>query len=297
MAERVILKAPAKAATSPSKEAIASALVMIGVFMRSECKRTNTQHASTLIVASNKLAFMTMTLAQRLIHARTTSGFDEPAKVAKLAGITPSALYQLEDHEGGTKSLSGETAVKLGRIYSQFRLEWLIAGEGSPTRTRVTEQAPLDYVGVASREMQPGYVRLPLLSMVAAMGDGSGNNDPHEVVQFLDVADWWASQHLPHDLARVKIISSRGDSNAPLINHGDVVFVDTGVNYFDGEGLYVFNWQGRALIKRLAPNLRSGRMQIISANPAYPAEDISTDEIEQLHIAGRVAAWWTLRTH
>lgn len=227
------------------------------------------------------------------MHARTASGYAEPAEAARVAGITASALYQLED--GTTKSLRGETAVKLGKAYPRFRVEWLIAGAGPQHHetVRVADTAPA--YGVAPAEIAPGYVRLPLLNMEGDMGHGAHSEEPAEVVQFLDVAEWWARQHLPNQLARVKVISSRGDSMAGVINHGDVVFVDVGVDRFEGEGIYVFNWQGRALIKRLTPNLRTGRLQIQSANPAYPAEDIAPEEIDQLHIAGRVAAWWTLR--
>lgn len=154
-----------------------------------------------------------------------------------------------------------------------------------------------DEIRVAAREISPGYVRLPLLQMEAGMGFDAYSDEPSEVVEYLDVAEWWAQANLPKPTARIKIITGRGDSNAGVINHGDIVFVDTATNYFDGEGFYVFNWNGRALIKRLVPNLRTGKLQIVSANPAYPAEDISAEEIDQLHIAGRVSAWYTLRTH
>ena len=70
---------------------------------------------------------MTTALATRLKRARTECGITEPADAARRAGITASALYQLED--GKTKSLSGETAVKLARVYKPFRVEWLITGE------------------------------------------------------------------------------------------------------------------------------------------------------------------------
>lgn len=236
---------------------------------------------------------MNMTLGERLVHARTESGYPEPAEAAREAGITPSALYQLED--GTTKSLRGETAVKLGKVYQRFRVEWLIAGTGPQQHQGVRVEDSKGLYGVASTETPPGYVRLPLLNMEGDMGHGAYSEEPVEVVKFLEVAEWWAQQHLPKQLDRVKIISSRGDSMAGVINHGDVVFVDIGVDHFEGEGIYVFNWQGRALIKRLVPNLRTGQLQIQSANPAYPSEDISAGEIDQLHIAGRVAAWWTLR--
>lgn len=149
---------------------------------------------------------------------------------------------------------------------------------------------------VSPGEIPAGYVRLPLLAMEAGMGANVATDDPPDVVMHLDIAEWWARLHLPKPLDRVKIITGRGDSNAGLINHGDIVFVDTLTDHFDGEGLYVFNWNGRALIKRLVPNLRTGKLQIISANPAYPPEDIAPGELEQLHIAGRVAAWYTLRS-
>lgn len=232
---------------------------------------------------------MTMTLADRLILARKESGYDDTKPAADKAGITPSALYQLES--GKTKSLHGGTAVQLAKVYPGFRIEWLIAGEGPMRAGEHSSQ-----VHVSTGETPAGYVRLPLLSMEGEMGVGAINDDPPEVVQHLDVAEWWARQNLPHSLDRVRIITARGDSMAGVINHGDVVFVDAEAPYYDGEGIYVFNWQGRALIKRLAPNLRSGNLQILSANnAAYPPEDVPPGEIDQLHIAGRVLAWLTLK--
>lgn len=129
------------------------------------------------------------------------------------------------------------------------------------------------------------------------MGHGTCIEDAREVVADLDVAEWWANANFPKPLSRIKVMTGRGDSNAGLINHGDLVFIDSWTNFFDGEGLYVFNWQGRALIKRLAPDLRSNRLKIVSANAAYEPEFIEVGELDQLHIAGRVVAWWTLRNH
>lgn len=150
-------------------------------------------------------------------------------------------------------------------------------------------------VSVSYSDTPPGYVRFPLLVMEAGMGAGTEMTEPPEVVDYLDIAEWWADVNLPRPHNRVKIITGRGDSNAPLINHGDIVFVDTAANSFDGEGLYVFNWNGRALIKRLVLNMRGQGLRIISANPAYPPEDITMGEVDQLYIAGRVIAWYSLR--
>lgn len=69
-----------------------------------------------------------MSLAERLVHARKASRFANTKQAAEAAGITPSALYQLES--GKTKSLAGDTAERLARIYTDFRIEWLISGRG-----------------------------------------------------------------------------------------------------------------------------------------------------------------------
>ena len=159
--------------------------------------------------------------------------------------------------------------------------------------TSVGEALP-DY-SLSISEIRPGYVRIPLLDMEGGMGPGMHADTALSVVDYLDVAAWWADINLPRPIDRIKLITGRGDSNAPLINHGDIVFVDVNVDHFDGEGLYVFNWQGHALIKRLVPNMRGNGLRIVSANPAYPPEDISLDEMDQLHISGRVVAWYSLR--
>ncbi len=38
---------------------------------------------------------------------------------------------------------------------------------------------------------------------------------------------------------------------APVINNGDVVMVDTAVDYFDGDAIYVINIGGETQIKGL----------------------------------------------
>lgn len=231
------------------------------------------------------------TLAERLIHARAESGYPDQAAAAKAAGLTASALNQLES--GETRSMKALTALALADAYPRFNWRWLISGR-APMHTDAHSETPRTVV-VATGEPSPGYVRLPLLGMEASMGNGVMDQPYHDVVEFLDVAEWWAAQNLPRDHTNVRVITARGDSMAGVINDGDIVFVDVRVNHFQGDGLYVFNWQGRALVKRLVPSLKSGQLQIVSANPAYPAELVAMSELDSLHIAGKVVAWWTLR--
>lgn len=86
------------------------------------------------------------TLGERLTEARIASGYSVVKQAAEAAGITPSALYQLED--GTTRSLRAATAEKLASIYPAFNIGWLISGSGPklvPGGPRVQEAASAPY--------------------------------------------------------------------------------------------------------------------------------------------------------
>jgi phage repressor protein C with HTH and peptisase S24 domain len=231
---------------------------------------------------------MPTTLASRLKHARTASGFEEPAEAARRAGITPSALYQLED--GRTKSLSGETAVKLARVYRPFRIEWLIDGT-APERDGGSSVAT-----GSSSETPTGYVRLRVMEGEASGGYGAVNQDFPEVVREIDVAEWQLRQQIGFvpEGDRVRLVTVRGDSMYPDIKNGDLLFVDTARPYFDGDGLYLINFHGQTYVKRLQV-LRDG-LHIISTNKRYLSEVVPPNEADQLHIGGRVLGLALMRS-
>lgn len=220
-----------------------------------------------------------MSLAQRLTLARTESGFTEAAEAARKAGVTPSALYQLED--GTTKSLSGQTAVKLGRIYPEFRVEWLIDGSG-PQR-RDDPLPPASY-----SETPPGYVRFRVMEGEASGGYGVVNDDFPEVVQEMDVAEWQVRSQIGFvpEKDRVKLVTVRGDSMYPDIKNGDVVMVDIRREFFDGDGIYLINLNGYTLVKRL--QMLPDGLHVISTNAKYRSQVIPASDIGSIHVAGRV---------
>lgn len=232
-----------------------------------------------------------MSLKDRLIHARKESGYDEPAQVAHKVGLTPSALYQLES--GTTKTLSGPTAVKLGRAYPTFRLEWLIDGTGperheNAVKDPKTAAALYDAAVESARETRPGYVRLHLMEGAASGGDGAVNEDYPDVVQDLEIAEWQLRKQmgfLPSP-GRIQLATVRGDSMYPDIKNGDVVMVDTETFHFEGDGLYLVNIHGHTFVKRL--QLLPDGMHVISTNPKYASIVVPPNEGDSMHIGGRV---------
>lgn len=79
------------------------------------------------------------------------------------------------------------------------------------------------------------------------------NEEFPEAIRSMDYAEWDIRQrpsYLPKR-GRLKLITRRGPSMAPIINNGNVVMVDTAVDYFDGDAIYVINIGGETQIKGL----------------------------------------------
>lgn len=235
-------------------------------------------------------------IGRRVKAAREARGWDQPElarRASKHAGkaISKQTISKIESAENPTRNPARATLEGLAGAFNES-VEWVLSGR---TRESTTPYSPS--VTISTDETPPGYVRLDLLATEGSMGDGAQNSDYPEVLRHIDVAEAWARTRLPRDLSRIRIITGRGDSNAPMINDGDILFVDSGIDHFAGEGMYLFNWMGHMLCKRLAPNLATGKLEIQSVNKSYETTEVPPGEISQLNIVGKVVAWWTLRTH
>jgi len=102
------------------------------------------------------------------------------------------------------------------------------------------------------------------------MGAGVVNNDYPEVVRTLEVAEWEVRRKLGFlpKRGRIQIITGRGPSMRPKIEDGDVVWIDTSVDYFDGDDYYLINIDGETQIKML--QRRSDGLYVVSVNPEFP---------------------------
>ncbi|AVU01206.1 S24 family peptidase [Xanthomonas oryzae] len=124
---------------------------------------------------------------------------------------------------------------------------------------------------VLAHEMTPGYLRLELYEGAAGMGTGVVNQDFPEVIRTLEVAEWEVRRKLGFlpKPGRIQLITGRGPSMRPKIEDGDVVWIDTAVDYFDGDDYYLINVDGETSIKML--QRRSDGLYVVSVNPEFPA--------------------------
>ena len=116
------------------------------------------------------------------------------------------------------------------------------------------------------------------------MGVGVVNQDVPEVMQVMEVAEWEVRRKLgflPRP-GQIQIITGRGPSMRPKIEDGDIVWIDTAVDYFDGDDYYLISYDGETQIKMLQK--RVDGMYVVSANPDFKEWRCEPDE---LSIQGR----------
>lgn len=140
----------------------------------------------------------------------------------------------------------------------------------------------------------PGYIRFNLLDVRAAAGNGAQIVEFPEVVKQISVLESWAKANLPVDLTKIKVISARGTSMQGTIENGDVLFVDSTVRAYDGDGIYIIARGNDVQVKRLQ-KLNGDVLAIISDNRAYESERLSGEDAESVVVCGRVLAAWTIR--
>lgn len=123
--------------------------------------------------------------------------------------------------------------------------------------------------------------RIDYLDVRAAAGlTGFENSDYPEIVSSLFLSDEGLLQIIGRkSAAGIKIVNVPTDSMEPTIRKGDWVFLDTNINYYNGDGVYAFAIDNALFIKRIQ-KLVGGGYRLHSDNKDYDPQDI-TDEICQ----------------
>lgn len=213
------------------------------------------------------------TLAERINTALQTKGLSVNA-LARQVGVSYPAMRKITKGETLNPKFLFEIAEALN-----VSVEWLKTGEGSSENL--------------SDDPSDDHIRFERLDVIAALGDGYINNETAEVVDFVHVDKAWAREKLGGNLSRIQVITARGDSMQGTIEDGDVLFVDTSVRSFEGEGVYLLSFADGLKAKRLQASVGGGLL-VISDNPLYRTETIEGDGLEKLTICGKVRGAWHL---
>lgn len=140
----------------------------------------------------------------------------------------------------------------------------------SPPSSEVRESSRVS--AFAETETGQNYVHVQQLDGEAGMGDGRINDDFPEVIRSMDFTSSYIRSivgFVPPP-GRLVLVTGRGDSMLPIIQPGESLLVDSGVQAFDGDGIYLINTGNGQQVKGLQD--RGSAVFIVSANSAlYPA--------------------------
>lgn len=115
------------------------------------------------------------------------------------------------------------------------------------------------------------YAVFPLLDAHAARGNGYMNADYPEVVRSIALTAAEATELVgsANRAGTVQVILAKGDSMTPTIEPRDLLFVDTAVREYSGEGIYLLRHGGELLCKRLSMSGRT--LTVTSDNQKTPS--------------------------
>nr|DAK33734.1 MAG TPA: Repressor protein CI [Caudoviricetes sp.] len=211
------------------------------------------------------------TLSERLTALMAEKGLSQ-AELARMIGVKQPSIFKI---------LSGQTLnpKNILEIATALNVDphWLKTGEGDPDPSyRIVE---------VSEPQNPNTVRIDILDVEASAGNGAYLSPTEQglLSQEFDLT-FFRQQFGRADAKHLKLITVKGDSMAPTLESGDLLYVDISENYFAADGLYVFTFDGQTFIKRLQ---KVGKeMLVISDNPTYKEWTFTQDDDVFIH--GRV---------
>lgn len=217
-----------------------------------------------------------MTQSTFLDRLQVALGDEKIHAFARRSGISDSTLRQYE--KGSMPGLP-----KLIEIAEATRttIDWLATGREP---MRLTGASNIQ-VPIVSDEDIPGFTLVPRLDIQASAGPGAFGHD-EQVIDYLAFQESWLRARKINP-SGARVLTAKGDSMEPTIRNGDVLLVDTTINYIQDNTIYVIVYGDILLVKRVHSRF-NGTLQLISDNPLYPPEEVTAGEIEQLHVAGRV---------
>ncbi|MBA0223224.1 helix-turn-helix transcriptional regulator [Stenotrophomonas maltophilia] len=189
-----------------------------------------------------------------------------------------------EHHGGSQASFAAATGINQGELsgllkrksFGEKRAASLEEIAGMPhgyLLSPLTEALPKRRVShVAETATTYGYVHVQQLDGEAGMGEGQINDDYPEVIRSMDFTSTYIRSIVGFVPApgRLVLVTGRGDSMIPIIQPGESLLVDTGVQLFDGDGIYLINTGNGQQVKGLQD--RGSAVYVVSANSAlYPA--------------------------
>jgi phage repressor protein C with HTH and peptisase S24 domain len=205
-----------------------------------------------------------------------------PSEAAKVIGMSPAQFANLRD--GAKNSKTGKPR-----------------GMHKATARKIEEKCgkPSMWLDMShedgAQQLEPAPTPPPkgavfyLLDAEAACGDGRQNGDYPEIVRAIVLSDAEARERIGsiNKSGSIQVIVATGDSMVPTIQPRDLLFVDTAVTEFSGDGIYLIRRDHGLSCKRLS---MAGRTLLVTSDNPVARDWKWKDKRESDAIIGRVMA-------
>lgn len=148
------------------------------------------------------------------------------------------------------------------------------------------EQSNITLLPDVSSSIPPGYTLIPHIDVKAAAGDFV-LLPGEEIVDFILFLTDYLRRDLRVNPDNVVVIQAKGDSMDPTIRDTDLLLVDLGQAFDADDAVYVLNYEGRIMVKRLQFRF-DGALKIMSDNPKYEAQLVQKTDGDRIRLVGRV---------
>lgn len=194
--------------------------------------------------------------------------------LAKLVGISRPAMIKILDGETKEPKKILEIADALN-----VSPEWLKTGKGN---------TPDFSANMEEEEEGKHQLRVEVMDVYASAGNGAflTGDLVGDVCAIEFENDYFLQQFQRATGKGLAIINVKGDSMSPTLESGDLLYVDTTINCYQGDGLYVFSFNDALYVKRL--QLAGRKILVLSDNKLYDKWEITADEEAQFTIHGKV---------
>ncbi|EOC1324527.1 helix-turn-helix transcriptional regulator [Cronobacter dublinensis] len=214
-----------------------------------------------------------MNFSDRLAKAMADAGYTQGA-LAKAVGMAQSSVNKLLNGANGSRN-----TVALARVLG-VSPEWLADGKGV-MKPLMTENKP-------AASCASDVYRVEVFDVRASAGSGVITRDEFvETIKSIEYSSEEARSLFGSRPAHhIKMIAVNGDSMSGTFEPRDQIFVDVSVDFFDGDGIYIFTLDNYLYIKRL--QLQHKRLAVISDNKKYETWYITDIDESGLNIRAKV---------
>jgi len=194
---------------------------------------------------------------------------------ASIAGVSTDSLQRYIREEVQPPF---EAVAKLA-IAADKPLDWVATGKESSTQPRRTTPTS-------------DKVEIPILDIEVSAGHGATNGVEQSKGTLAFQRQYLASRRLT--AKDLRVVYAKGDSMEPEIQDGAAMLVNTADTRLDEGCIYVINLNDHLFAKRIQRGI-DGSIRLISANKEYSPMEVKPNQLQDLHVQGRVV--WSGREH